>query len=114
MSTLLPATDELIARATTSGTLQDLQRAVGQVHQAMAHASPEECNGALRRLSDQLPQMHPIPAAKVAMTCGALVETGGDPLLAGPTLLSLLPDALDGAMRYHELCAEKATAEGLI
>jgi hypothetical protein len=112
MSTLLAATDELIQRATTSGTLRDLQRATAQVNQALTSASAEERNEALRRLSADLPRMHPIPAAKAAITCGGIVEAGGDPDISGPALFPLLEGTLDGAIRFHELCAEKAAADG--
>jgi hypothetical protein len=58
--------------------------------------------------------MHPVPAAKVAMACGAIVERGGDPHVSGAAVLALLPDALDGAIRFHELCGGKARAEGFL
>jgi hypothetical protein len=112
MSSLLVAVDELLVRATTSGTLQDVQRAVVKVHQQLSHASDADHNEALRRLAARLLQMHPIPAAKVATTCGAIVETGGDPHISGPAILALLPDTLTGVERFHELCAEKGRAEG--
>src|SRR5260370_19983142 len=107
MSTLLPAIDELITRATTSGTLQDLQGAIAQVHQRLDQVSAAERNEALRGLGANLPKMHPIPAAKIAVTCGALVEAGGDPNLSSPALLPLLPNTLDGTIQFHELCEQK-------
>ncbi len=111
MSDLLVAIDELLTRATTSGTLQDLQRATGSVQQRLSQASPEDRDEALRRLSVRLPRMHPVPAASVAMTCGALVETGGDPHISGSAVLALLPDTLDRTMQFHELCRDKGRAE---
>jgi hypothetical protein len=113
MSPFLDAVDELVKRATTHGTLRDLQQATGRVHQAIASASAGERDEALRRLSAGLPKMHPVPASKVAVTCGAIVENGGDPHISGPALLPRLPPTLEGAVRFHELCARKAAAEGL-
>lgn len=114
MAAFLSTVDELITRATTSGSLQDLQRATAQVHQGLPRATPAERDEALRRLSAKLPQMHPVPAAKFAVTCGAIVELGGDPHVSGPALIPLLPDTLDGATRFYELCEEKARADGLV
>ncbi len=111
MSDLLVAIDELLARATTSGTLQDLQRTTGSIQQSLSQASPEDQDEALRRLSAALPRMHPIPAAMVATTCGALVETGGDPHVSGSAVLALVPDTLDRTIQFHELCWEKERAE---
>ncbi len=114
MSSFLTSIKELITRSTTSGTLQDLQQATIKVHQNLSEASDEEQQEALRRLSASLPEMHPIPASKVAITCGALVEFGGDPHISGPSVLGLLPAMLDGAIRFHELCEEIAQADGLL
>ena len=106
--------DNLVTRATTSGTTQDLQQAVAAVHQAIPKASAAERDEALRRLSSSLGQMHPIAAAKVAVTCGALVENGGDPHISGPALVSLVPGMLDALIRFHQLCEEKARGDGLL
>jgi hypothetical protein len=114
MSSAMAAVDELISRATTSGTLQDLQRALVQVHQQLPQMPARARDEALRRLGNGISRMHPIPAAKVAMTCGAIVERGGDPHVSGPALLALLPDMLAGADRFHRLCEEKARAEGVL
>src|SRR4051794_31006214 len=114
MSLFLSTVDELIARATAAGTLQDLKRAVDQVDRRLSDASPEERDEALRRLTAGLPDMHLVPAARVAMTCGAIVESGGDPDIGGLDVLSLLPDALDGAARFHELCEQRGRTDGLI
>jgi hypothetical protein len=114
MSSFSTAINEFLSRATSSGTLRDLEHATGEVHEKIAEASPEERDAALRRLSAELPGMHPVPAAKVAITCGAIVENGGDPHISGPAIIPLLPGSLDGAIRFHELCEEKARADGTL
>jgi hypothetical protein len=114
MSPFLAAIDELIRRATTSGTLEDLHRATIQAHQGLSQAPAAEREEAMRRLAHPLPNLHPVPAAKIAITCGALVENGADPHVCGPTLLGLLAANLEGTIRFHELCADKAEADGLL
>jgi hypothetical protein len=113
MSALLVAIDELIARATGSGTLQDLQRITARIFEAVPQASAEDRDESLRRLSASLSGMHPIPAAMVARTCGGIVEEGGDPHLSGPAHFPLLSETLDGTILFHELCEQKGLAEGL-
>lgn len=114
MSELLTALDHLLARATTNGSVQELQHTAMQVYQQMMPATDQERIEALNRLSERIAGMHLIPAAHLARICGALVETGGDPDIAGPVLFSLAERTLEGTVRFRELCQEKARADGLL
>lgn len=114
MSAFRLAVDEFLTRATSSGNLQDLERAAANLQQRLRQATPEERDDALRRISAPLCEMHPIPAAKAAIVCGSIVEVGGDPHLSGPSLLVLLPGTLTKTVEFHEQCAQKARADGLL
>lgn len=114
MANLFAAIDALIKCATASGSMDDLQKAIGGVHDVLESASPEERNESLRRLNAALPKMHPFPACKAAMTCGAIVEFGGDPQITGLGLFPLLLNTLAGAAKFLQLCEDKARADGLL
>src|SRR5262245_54580049 len=100
MSNLSKAVEGLVACVTTSGSLQDLQPGMNPVFRALTQATAGERDEALRRLTEILPQLHPVPAAKVACTCGAFVENGSDPHVSGPTIVPLLPHFLDWATQF--------------
>lgn len=109
MDRLLAAVDELLTCATTSGSLERVQQTARLVQHSLGTATIDQQHEALRRLAARLPQMHPVPAAQVAIACGALVEHGGDPQIAGPAILDLVVPALAGAAAFHELCREKSS-----
>lgn len=78
--------------------------------QVLDRATPEEVNDALRLFAG-LPTIPPVAAGHVGISCGSLVEHGGDPEIAGPVLLDLLPRVLDGATEFYRLCRERAAAD---
>lgn len=114
MSLLLNSIDELITRATTSGDLREIDAAVQNVYEHLSTSRPEECNEGLKRLAPLIAETHPIPATRIALACGALVEHGGDPEIAAPQIFTLAPGILAGAARFYELCKERASADGLL
>lgn len=115
MSAFPSAVGDLLARAADRGaTARALYDAAVAVQRLLPDATVAELDDALHRMTESLPTLHRLAAAKVAITCGAVVERGGDPHIAGPGLVSLLPDVLGWTIRFHERCEEKARADGTI
>lgn len=114
MLALRTAIDELITRATTSGSMKEIDHATNMAMGQLESATAKDLNDALHRLAKILPTVHTVPAGAVAITCGAAVEHGGDPNISGEAVLGRLPDILLGTRRFHEACRERAEADGTI
>jgi hypothetical protein len=111
MSGLREAAEQLVQAARTSGTLQEADDALRRFFPALRGA--DDLDAGLRVLGAALPELHPVMGAKIALACGAAVENGGDPAIAGPAVLRLLGPVLDWATTFHRLCVERAEADGL-
>jgi hypothetical protein len=74
-------------------------------------ATPGEVDEALRRFAEVLPDLRPVATGHVGISCGSLVENGGDPETCGPGLLDLLPRVLEGVTDFYRLCRERLEAD---
>jgi hypothetical protein len=74
-------------------------------------ATRDEVNDALRQFAGLFPNVRPVATGHVGISCGSLVERGGDPELAGPALLTLLPRVLEGVVDFYRLCRERVEAD---
>lgn len=104
-------TDFLVAVRDPKAWVEELndasQRFAGELHDA----TPGQANDALRRLAAEFGDLRPVAAGHVGISCGSLVEAGGDPEIAGPALLGLLPRVLDGVCEFYDLCYERVEAD---
>jgi len=112
MGRLLSAIEQLLIKSRSPGTLPVQHEASVVALGKIRDATTQERAESLAKLAAALPEMHPAFSPAVAMTCGALVENGCDPLVAGPTLLNLAERNLGGAAGYLRLCEAKARADG--
>jgi hypothetical protein len=87
-------------------------------HKVASHydrAKPAEVGTALGRLAELLPDVRLVALGHVAITCGSLVERGGDPASAGPALLEQLPRVNETTSDFYQRCRTLAEADaGLI
>jgi len=74
-------------------------------------ATPDEVNEALRQFAGLFPNVRPVACGHVGISCGSLVERGGDPEIAGPGLLNLLPRVLEAVAEFYHLCRQRAEAD---
>lgn len=100
MSTLAEATDRFLAVIDTHRNLQELQEGTTAFHRHFPVAIRDELNAALGKLLPAVRTAHTVPAGSVAITCGALVEFGGDPLICGEAILDRLPGLLRGVATF--------------
>lgn len=94
MSALSAATDRFLAVIDTHRNLQELQEGTTVFHRHFPVATPDELNAALRQLQQIVPTVPMVPAGSVVLTCGALVEFGGDTAICGEAILDRLPGLL--------------------
>ena len=88
--------------------LNALSRAFVRV---LPQATPAEVDNALRQFATLFPDLRPVAAGPVGISCGSLVENGGDPRIAGPALLDLLPQILESAAEFYRLCGDRVAAD---
>ncbi|MBA4188672.1 MAG: hypothetical protein C0467_11795 [Planctomycetaceae bacterium] len=77
----------------------------------LPRATPTEVNDALRQFASLFPNLRPVASGQVSISCGSLVERGGDPEIVGPALLDLLPVLLHGVADFYRLCESRAAAD---
>jgi hypothetical protein len=88
--------------------LNDRSQKVGRL---LGEATPAEVDDALRRYAGLFPNVPPVATGLVALNCGSLVEQGGDPMIAGPALLHLLPAVVRAAADFYPRARAKAEAD---
>lgn len=99
---LQPSVDELNAHSRELATLYD-------------QAGLRELTAALHRLASLMPDVPLVAKGHVSLACGALVERGGDPAIAGPILLDELPSVSDQATDFYHRCRRLAESDaGLV
>src|SRR6476646_1218954 len=108
MAALAEATDQFLAAIAAHGTLQELQEATMAFHQHLPGATPDELNAALRKLLPAVQTSHIVPVVSVVLTCGALVEFGGDPDICGEAILDRLPLLLRGVAGFLDEVHQRA------
>jgi hypothetical protein len=111
MSTLAAATDRFLSVIDTHRNLQELQEGTLAFHQQIPFASQDEINAALHKLLPTVRTAHLVPMGSVALSCGALVEFGGDPAICGAALLDRLPDLLRGVGAFLREVHERANVQ---
>jgi hypothetical protein len=76
-----------------------------------AKASSREVNDSLGRFASLLPDVPLVALGHVAITCGSLVERGGDPEIAGPALLERLTRVNETATDFYDRCRAQAESD---
>src|SRR5262245_6567003 len=98
MSRFADAVRNLIATAgSPNGSPQATHHQLGQVLQAAESVGPAERSDALRQIAPVLTSADPTRAGLLTIGCGALVESGADPLAAFDAVLGRLPGVLSAA-----------------
>jgi hypothetical protein len=112
MSPFLQAVHRLAEAAAGPSPLESLYDELSLVVDALGSSSVNDRDEALRVLGKVIGEAEQPRASLVALGCGAIVEHGGDPNIAFPSVVSRLPDALSAAKAYRDACqaAEAKTA----
>lgn len=79
--------------------------------QQLPQAPLDEVNEALRQFAGLFPNVRPVACGHVGISCGSLVERGGDPEIVGPALLDLLPHVLAAVEEFYDLCRQRVEAD---
>jgi hypothetical protein len=74
-------------------------------------ATAREVNDSLGRFASLFPEVPLVALGHVAITCGSLVERGGDPEIAGPALLKRLTRVNETATDFYHRCRARAEAD---
>src|SRR4051794_41968518 len=73
-------------------------------------ATPGEVDEALRRFAEVLPDLRPVATGHVGISCGSLVENGGDPEICGPGPLDPPPPVPQGGTDLYPPLPEPGRA----
>jgi hypothetical protein len=110
MDALDKAVEQLAAAAGPGrGSVHETYEGLAAVLDEAEHAEPAARGRALRRLAEVIVATDVTRASLVALGCGALVESGGDPHLALGAILARLPPTLKQSATFAEMC--RALAE---
>jgi hypothetical protein len=74
-------------------------------------ATSREVNDSLGRFASLFPDVPLVALGHVAITCGSLVERGGDPEIAGPALLQRLSRVNETATDFYHRCRALAESD---
>ncbi|SHH10436.1 hypothetical protein [Massilia sp. CF038] len=88
--------------------VEELNVHLQKVSALYSEASAGEINDSLRRLASFLPNLRLVALGHVAITCGSLVERGGDPEIAGPSLLEKLTVVNEAVLDFYHRCRARA------
>ncbi|MBY0460571.1 MAG: hypothetical protein K2V38_24915, partial [Gemmataceae bacterium] len=91
--------------------VEELNDASRRFARELISATPDEVNHALRQFAALFPNVRPVATGHVGISCGSCVERGGDPEIAGPALLDLLPRLLSTVVAFYRLCRERIEAD---
>src|SRR6266851_10277843 len=109
MTVLSASVDHLVAFVEArSGTMPELQQDVYDIVQKATHATQQERETALQRMTVLVSSIPLFPAALIAMGCGALIEKGADPAIASTTILQRAQEALQKASAFGRACQNEA------
>jgi hypothetical protein len=112
MSAFTTALNEFIAAChDDKAWVEELNDHSQKFGRAIGRAKPDEVNEALRQFAGLFPNIRPVATGHVGISCGSLVERGGDPMIAGPALLDLLPRMLEMVAEFYRACRERAEAD---
>jgi hypothetical protein len=93
------------------GWVEELNQHGRDIARHFQGASLAEINEALQRFSALFPGVPLVALGLVALSCGSLVERGGDPAIAGPALLEKLRRINETAGDFYDRCRGLATAD---
>lgn len=93
---------------TPSFTIPAVQQSVYHIVEQAKRATPQEKETALQRLSTLVSHIPLLPAAVIAIGCGALIEQGVDTAIAGPAILQRTQEALELAPAFVVACQNEA------
>lgn len=114
MNEYRPVLNQLAALLTSPmASTDDLLDPVQRIATAAAEMRAGYRDHILHRLSDLLERTDSLRAAMVAMCCGALVESGGDPQLAIGPILDHATNLLLDAQEFRDACYRRAIREPL-
>lgn len=112
MSAFMSALNDFIAACRDDKAwVEELNDHSHKFAQRIDGATPEEVNEALRQFAELFPGIRPVATGHVGISCGSLVERGGDPGIAGPALLDLLPRMLEMVVQFYDACRERAETD---
>jgi hypothetical protein len=94
--------------------VEELNAHSHKVAQLYKDASRDEIMESLRRLAALFPNVPLVALGVVAITCGSLVEHGGDTAIAGPDLLDRLPRIIETAGDFYHRCRALAVADAAL
>lgn len=109
MSSMSEAVDQLFEQVKgRTFDLRDLQGVLQQILQQAANAAREDVDLALESMEELVSNMPLLPAALVAVGCGALVENGASTQVIGPAICQRTYDALQLATDFVSACQDEA------
>lgn len=109
MSSLSTAIDQLFTQITGRPfSMHELQRELQQVLRQAVGAPREDLDAALRRLEEPASDLPLLPAALLAVGCGALIEYGGSATTVAPMIFQRTSDALQLATSFVHACQDAA------
>jgi hypothetical protein len=97
-------TVEAVLDAASTASAEQFQNCLSAVVDLVPTAGTAERHAALHRFADALTATNLTEASLLALGCGAIVEHGGDPLVAIDAILARLPSALSDAAKFHVDC----------
>jgi hypothetical protein len=115
MSLFLTAIDSFIEVVKLEDRLADeLNAHTHALAKLYAQAELREFNTALHRLTALFPDIPLVALGQVSRVCGAMVEYGGDPAIAGPSLLDELTRVSVPAAAFYHRCRELAESDAAL
>lgn len=109
MSSLLELIDHLSGLVDASpAALPTVQQAVSDLIQQAANAGQQDAEVALQHMSALVSQAGFLPAALIAVGCGALIERGADPAIASAAILTRIRESLELAPTFVSACQNEA------
>ncbi|MCI0703996.1 MAG: hypothetical protein L0241_23300 [Planctomycetia bacterium] len=111
MSALNQAVERFLQVIDTHRNLQDLQQGMSGLHPEIPKATREELNSALRAFVPVIQTHDIVPVGVVVITCGAMLESGGDPDICGPAILDRLPNFLRDLTGFYDAVRERANPD---
>jgi len=112
MSAFMSAVSEFIdAIRGQKAWVDELNNHSQKVGGLLEEATPAEVEESLRQFASLFPNVPPVATGLVALSCGSLVERGGNPEIAGAALLNLLPRILEAVTDFLNRCRARLEAD---
>jgi hypothetical protein len=115
MSAFADALDAFLAAVRGDDAwVEELNEHSRQFGSALSAATPDEIATAQRAFAGLFPNVRPVATGHVGISCGSLVECGGDPHVTGFVLLDLLPHLLKNVGDFYELAYDRAANDAAL